>query len=56
MLGNNYSDHRWLFRKGLMWVFEDGKNVNFWNGNWMDNSLLIKKVIPDICYSIEKML
>lgn len=39
---------RYLLKKGIRWVLDNGNIINFWHDNWMANSLLMDKV-PEDC-------
>lgn len=41
-----------LFKKGLAWVLGNGESIKFLYDNWMDESPVINKVLPDKYYLI----
>lgn len=46
-LGKIILDKRKLFQKGLTWTLGNSKNTNIWYDIWMEDSLLINKLIVD---------
>lgn len=43
-----------LLKRGLTWIISNGNNINFWFVNWMNDSPIIKKVIPNKADYINK--
>lgn len=37
-----------MLKKSLIWVLGDGKSINFWHDNWMDDFTLMDKVNPNM--------
>lgn len=50
----NILDHRYLLRKGLMWVLGNDQSINFLYDNWNDESPLIHNINANMEYLIEK--
>lgn len=47
-------DKRVLLNRGLNWILGNGNKINFWLDNWVNDSPLINKVIPDKVEYINK--
>lgn len=48
-------DQRYVVRKSMVWFMGNGKSINFWYGNWMEDSPLIDE-FTQICFNISRTI